>query len=242
MTRGIRQGLVGVFVVIGVLVFIFLYTWLSGRISLSNTYDVKVYFQDVEGLKVGDPVLVYGMQKGKVKSMNIEGDMVLTILAIDRDVLLPDDSRIAVRAVSYIGADKYVKVTPGTGDKVPEVYYGISGGLELDVLAGKLDSLITTFGKIKIPDLDQAVRRLSDDISKNLERLSTMLKRPVDRIEVLVARLDSLSLLIQGEGTIGKLLNSDELYEELRETNKALKALVQDINENPKKYLQIKVF
>ena len=242
MARGVRQALVGIFVIAGIVVFIILYTWLSGRISLSNTYDVHVYFEDVEGLKVGDPVLVYGIQKGKVKSMSIEVDKVLMILAMDRDVVLPEDTRIAVRAVSYIGADKYVKVTPGTSDRIPDVYYGTGGGLELDVLASKLDSLITTFGKIEIPDLDQAVRKLSNDISKSLERLSIMIKGPVDRIEILVTRLDSLTMLIQGDGTVGKMLKSDELYDEIRETNRALKDLVQDIKENPKKYLQIKVF
>jgi phospholipid/cholesterol/gamma-HCH transport system substrate-binding protein len=242
MTRGLRQALVGVFVIVGIVVFIILYTWLSGKIRLSNTYDVKVYFEDVEGLRTGDPVMVLGIEKGKVKSMHIDGQSVLVVLAMNRDVLLPEDTRIAVRAVSYIGADKYVKVTPGTSEKIPDVYYGKGGGLELDVLASKLDSLITTFGRIEIPDLDRAVRELSNDISRSLEGLSAMVKRPVDRIEILAARLDSLTMLIQGDGTVGKMLRSDELYEEIRETNKALKALVQDINENPKKYLQIKVF
>jgi len=49
-------------------------------------------------------------------------------------------------------------------------------------------------------------------------------------------------MLVKGDGSVGKLLKSDELYEEIRATNQALKALIQDINENPKKYLQIKVF
>jgi phospholipid/cholesterol/gamma-HCH transport system substrate-binding protein len=242
MTRGLREGLVGVFVIVGVVMFIALYTWLSGKISLSNTYDVKVYFEDVEGLRVGDPVLVYGIEKGKVKSMQIDGEQVLVILAMHRDVILPEDTRIAVRAVSYIGADKYVKVTPGSSDNIPEVHHGASGSLELELLASKLDSLITTFGKIEIPDLNQAVKRLSDDISQSMRRLSDMVKRPVDRIEIMVTRIDSLSMLVKGDGSVGKLLKSDELYEEIRATNQALKALIQDINENPKKYLQIKVF
>lgn len=242
MTRGLREGLVGIFVIVGVIVFVVLYTWLSGRISLRNTYDIKVYFEDVEGLRVGDPVLVFGMEKGKVKSMQIDGNHVLVVLAMNEGIVLPEDTRIAVRAVSYIGADKYVKVTPGKGDKIPEVYYGSSGSLDLEALASQLDSLITTFGRIEIPDLEETVNKLSNDISRNLDRLSSLVKRPVDRIESVVTRLDSLVMLMQGNGTVGKMLKSDELYEELRHTNLALKALIEDINQNPKKYLQIKVF
>jgi phospholipid/cholesterol/gamma-HCH transport system substrate-binding protein len=83
---------------------------------------------------------------------------------------------------------------------------------------------------------------LTADISKSIQLLSLMMKSPVDKIETLVMRLDSLSMLVKGDGTIGKMLKSDELFEEIRETNGALKALIEDINQNPKKYLQIKVF
>lgn len=242
MTRGLRETLVGIFVIVGVVVFIVLYTWLSGRISLRNTYDVKVRFEDVEGLRVGDPVLVFGIEKGQVKSLHIERDHVLVVLAMHRDIFLPEDTDISIRAVSYIGADKYVKVTPGKGKEVPDIYYGASSSLKLEELATQLDSLITTFQKIEIPDLGGAVRKLSNGINKNLDRLTAMVEKPADRIETLASRLDSLSVLMKGDGTFGKLLKSDELYEELRETNLALKALIEDINTNPKKYLQIKVF
>ena len=242
MTKGLRQTFVGLFVIIGIILFIALYTWLSGKVFFRNTYDVKVYFQDVEGLRQGDPVLIYGIEKGKVKSMQIEENRVLVMLAIDPDVRLPDGTEIGIRAVSYIGADKYVKVTPGTGDKIPDVYHGTGGSLDLEALAGQLDSLVATFAGLEMPDLDQAIARLSTDLRKSLDRLLVMFEEPVDRINVLAARLDSLSVLFKGDGTVGRLLKSDELYEELRETNVALKALIEDINENPKKYINIKVF
>ncbi len=242
MTKGLRETFVGIFVVVGVIVFIVLYTWLSGKVFFRNTYDATVYFEDVEGLRVGDPVLVYGIEKGKVKSMQIDTGRVQVILAMDRDVRLPDDTRISIRAVSYVGADKYVKITPGISDEIPNVYYGTGGSLDLEALGSQLDSLITTFGKIEIPDLDEAVRRFSADLSKSLGRLLTMLENPVDKIDMLAVRLDSLTILFKGDGTVGRLLKSDELYEELRETNLALKALIQDINENPKKYINVKVF
>lgn len=242
MTKGIRETLVGVFVIVGVIIFIMLYIWLSGKIFFRNTYDVQVYFDDVEGLRVGDPVLVFGIEKGKVKSLQITSDHVDVVLAMDRDVFLPDDTEITIRAVSYIGADKYVKVTPGRGDKIPQVYHGTGGSLELEALATQFDSLMKAFGTIKMPDLDVAVRKLSADINRSMERLLIMFEGPVDKIEMLVMKIDSLSMLLKGDGTVGHLLKSDELYQELRETNLALKALIQDINENPKKYINIKVF
>jgi phospholipid/cholesterol/gamma-HCH transport system substrate-binding protein len=58
----------------------------------------------------------------------------------------------------------------------------------------------------------------------------------------VVEELDSLIMLLKGDGAIGKLLTSDELYEEVRQTNLALKDLLEDIKENPKRYINIKVF
>jgi phospholipid/cholesterol/gamma-HCH transport system substrate-binding protein len=242
MTKGLKETFVGIFVIVGIIVFIALYTWLSGKVFFRNTYDTRVYFQDVEGLRTGDPVFVYGIEKGKVKSMQIDQGQVQVVLAMDRNVRLPEDSEISIRSFSYVGADKYVKITPGISDKTSDVYYGTGGSLDMEALASQLDSLITTFGKIKIPDLDQAVRRISADLSKSLTRLLVMLEEPVDKIDMLTARLDSLTILFKGDGTVGRLLKSDELYNELRETNLALKALIEDINANPKKYINIKVF
>ncbi|MBE0433367.1 MCE family protein [candidate division WOR-3 bacterium] len=242
MTKRLKETLVGVFVVFGVIIFIVLYIWLSRKMFFSNTYDVRVQFEDVDGLRVGDPVFVFGLEKGKVKSLRIESGRVNVILAIDRDVILPEGTQITVRSLSYIGADKYVKITPGHGDRIPEVHYGSGGSFELEALAGQIDSLVMKFGSIELPDLDAAARRLSADLNRSIERLLKMIEGPVGKIDTLASRMDSLAILLQGEGAIGQMLRSDELYQELRETNSALKALIQDINDNPKKYINIRVF
>lgn len=242
MTKRLRETLVGVYVVLGVVIFIVLYIWLSRRMFFSNTYDVRVQFEDVDGLRAGDPVFVLGLDKGKVKSLQIEDGRVNVILAIDRDVILPEGTQIAVRSLSYIGADKYVKITPGQGDRIPEVHYGRGGSFELEALAGQIDSLFMKFGSLEMPDLDAAARRLSADLNRSVGRLLKMVEGPAGKIDTLASRMDSLVVMLQGEGTIGQMLRSDELYQELRETNSALKALIQDINDNPKKYINVRVF
>jgi phospholipid/cholesterol/gamma-HCH transport system substrate-binding protein len=242
MIKQWRETLVGIFVVAGAIIFIALYIWLSRKVFFRNTYDVRVQFEEVDGLRAGDPVFVYGLEKGKVKSLQIEGGRVNVVLAVDRDVLLPEGTMISVRALSYIGSDKYVKITPGNGDRIPDLHYGRTGSFDLDALAGQLDSLVMKFRSIELPDLDAAARRISADLNRSIERLVGMVGPPAVRIDTLASRLDSLAVLLQGEGTIGRMMRSDELYQELRETNLALKALIQDINENPKKYINVRVF
>ncbi|OPX17441.1 hypothetical protein BXT86_06480 [candidate division WOR-3 bacterium 4484_100] len=242
MSNRFRDFLVGIFVIAGVVIFIILYTWLTGRISMRNTYDIKVYFDDVSGLKIGDPVLVFGLEKGKVRSFKIENDKVLAILSLDRKIHLPEDSKIAIRSVSYMGADRYVKITLGKSDKTSTVFSGINETLDLEALVLQFDSLAQVFKTFKPPDLEKTVNRLFKEVDRNMKLLAVTLKGPTEKLDILMVRLDSLSTLLKGEGTVAKLLKSDELYNEVKKTNTALRELLEDIKAHPKKYLQIKVF
>jgi len=248
MGKQFRETFVGIFIIAGIILFIVLYTWLSGRLSLRNTYDVIVYFDDVTGLRVGDPVAVYGIEKGKVKSLEIDSSMIRAVLAIDRDIVLPKDSKITVRSISYVGSDRYVKVTPGSAEEIADIYYGFNESLDLESMATQFDSLVVMIKNIAPDeiDLNKIATKLSRSIDRNIRLLTETVKEPTDKFEHLVEKLDSLSTLmstlISGDGTVGKLLKSDELYEELRQTNQSLQDLVEDIKENPKKYINIKVF
>lgn len=242
MVRQLRESIVGIFLVLGVIIFIVLYTWLSGRIGFRNTYEVIAYFDDVSGLKVGDPVMVFGLEKGKIKSLEIDDDSVRAVIALDRDIVLPKDSKIAIRSTNYLGADRYIKIVLGKDEEVSSYFHGFNETLDLESLATQFDSLITTFENFKLPDIDKAMAQLSRSMNQNIQGLSDLVKGPTEKIERLVVRLDSLSMLLEGEGSVGKLLRKDDLYEEVRETNQALRDLIVDIKENPKKYITIKVF
>ncbi|MGQ9665075.1 MAG: MlaD family protein [bacterium] len=246
MDSQIKKTLVGIYILGGVILFVIFYILLSGRISLHPTREIKVYFDDVTGLRTGDPVIIYGLEKGKVKSLQLENNRVLVILAIDQGMQLFDDSKITIRLVNYLGSDRYIKILPGTSGVIPEYYYGYNASFDLDVVVAKLDSLSSFFERFNFPNLNDLGGEFSRLLEKNLRELLGMIKEPRDQLALLVVKIgiltDSLNSLIKKPGTISKLVESDELYEEIRETNQALKALIEDVKANPKKYLQIRVF
>ncbi|MGQ9701095.1 MAG: MlaD family protein [bacterium] len=246
MDSQIKKTLVGIYILGGVILFVIFYILLSGRISLHPTREIKVYFDDVTGLRTGDPVIIYGLEKGRVKSLQLENNRVLVILAIDQGMQLFDDSKITIRLVNYLGSDRYIKILPGTSGVIPEYYYGYNASFDLDVVVAKLDSLSSVFEGFNFPNLNDLGGEFSRLLEKNLRELLGMIKEPRDQLALLVVKIgiltDSLNSLIKKPGTISKLVESDELYEEIRETNQALKALIEDVKANPKKYLQIRVF
>ena len=240
MDRKFKDTLVGLFIIIGVILFIVLYTWLTGRIGMRNTRDIAVYFSDVGGLRVGDPIMVYGLEKGSIKSLRIDGDSVLVMIAVRREIPLPEDSRFAIRSVGLIGGDRYIKISPGTSTRPGTIFHGVSESIDMESIAADLGRVVTIIENLKLPDLDNIGVQLSAAIDKSVNNLTQMFQAPGSRLETLTKRLDSLSILLQGDGSLGRLIKSDELYQELRSTNNSIRELMEDIKANPKKYLDLK--
>jgi phospholipid/cholesterol/gamma-HCH transport system substrate-binding protein len=51
-----------------------------------------------------------------------------------------------------------------------------------------------------------------------------------------------LAKIESGEGTLGQLVNNEELYNNLSEASKELDLLLQDFRLNPKRYVNVSVF
>lgn len=65
----------------------------------------------------------------------------------------------------------------------------------------------------------------------------------ISNAKTTLARInETLDLANKGEGSLGKLLHDEQLYNELVKTNKELQELVDDINVHPERYIHFSVF
>ena len=84
-----------------------------------------------------------------------------------------------------------------------------------------------------------------DSISKDLASLSNDLKKAelsktIDDLDTALLNFNALLTdLDSGEGTVGKLLKDDELYNNLEGATKELEELLRDIKLHPKRYFRI---
>ena len=87
-----------------------------------------------------------------------------------------------------------------------------------------------------------------DEMSANFAKLSDSVSRLeigslVSDLQTVVTRFDAIaSGLENGEGSVGKLLKDDKLYENLEGASRQLEQLLQDLKLNPKRYVNISVF
>ena len=70
----------------------------------------------------------------------------------------------------------------------------------------------------------------------SLERTSTTVNESIGYLNTVLADLQG------GRGTLGKLLTTDELHTSLNSTLQSLEELLDDIRENPGRYVTIEIF
>ena len=231
------------FVLGGIGLAIFAYVWFSGRVTGRNRHVYTVVFRDVAGLKVGDPVQVLGIEKGRVIRIDLVRDHVEVKVEIDREFEPTLDTRFAVRSISYLGGDRYLMVT--LGDSAPAapdcVFRGINEALELETTFLKLDRLLTELNPTQLSDrLSKSAGDLVGTIRTELANVRSDFAGTAGNLSRLAARLDTFVQLIDTNSTAGKLIRSNELYDEVRQTNTELKGLIADIKAHPDKYVKVK--
>jgi phospholipid/cholesterol/gamma-HCH transport system substrate-binding protein len=110
--------LVGVFILLGIAALSYLAFRLA-RLELftSPGYTIHADFDDISGLKVGDPVEIAGVPVGKVTAISLHGSRADVSMQLNKGVEVDSDAIAAIKTNGIIG-DKYVSIAPGAGDKV----------------------------------------------------------------------------------------------------------------------------
>lgn len=96
-------------------------------------------------------------------------------------------------------------------------------------------------------DIDQSIdnfKNTSSNLSKISDSLSTIeYNKMFTKVDETIDNLNSISnKLKNGEGSLGKLIADDSLYQNLDNASRELELLFQDIKENPKRYVHFSIF
>ena len=106
---------VGITVIVGILIFLWIYGWAKNFTINSQRKEVSVEFSSVSGLSEGDPVTVNGVKKGYVKQISLVNGIVTARLNLDPDVSLKQDAKFSVMMLDLMGGKK-VEINPGLSD------------------------------------------------------------------------------------------------------------------------------
>ena len=181
---------VGLTVLVGILVFIWILGWAKNFSIRSNEHIIKVRFANVSGLEIGDQVTVNGMRKGYVKEMIVEPNNVLVELSIENDVQLKEDASFAISMLDLMGGKK-IEVFPGTSSRVYDNNKISEGKFYADIpsvmsLFGSVqDDLVTVLRDVKI-SLHSMNNYLTDD------KLNADVKKSLSNLSLLTEKLNAM--------------------------------------------------
>jgi phospholipid/cholesterol/gamma-HCH transport system substrate-binding protein len=166
---------------------------------------------------------------GQVETVLTQVEKLLTDATVRNLTATAENTQVATRDVRRLIGD----VSTAVGEQ----------RRQLTALEASLQRSATGLEKVTTgPELDRALQRL-DALGARMDTVTASLLRSSESVETVTGRA------ARGEGTLGKMTTDDELYRRLNETvlnmNQAtlsLNRLVEDIQRNPRKYLNLEVF
>lgn len=277
---------------------------LKGSDIFSRTYQYKVIYDNIDGLTASNPVLLNGLNVGRVETIKLQqdqGNKLLVTLGIQKGIQIPVGT-VAVLADGGLLGGKVVHLHMGSGPGflseggvlLANKEAGITALLQESALPvmKHADSLVLNLNRV-VQGFSETGEILNDVLKNynttgthlqgflnenrvnllamttNLNKLSASLLESEKELKPLLAKTgtfaDSLNALRIGEtlqsanktiaelrqilasveagqGTAGKLLKDEVLYDNLNRTMVSVNKLVTNFREQPKRYVNISVF
>ena len=292
-----REVKTAILVLSGIVLFVYLFSYLKGEDLFSNTDTYYTEF-DYNALSMSSPVTIKGNNVGKIETIDYDFDSGKTRVSFSVNPKLQFSKNSVIRlyetglmggnALAIVDANDGVmakkgdfllsEVQPGLITSLQSDFSGISS--DLDSTIKSADTLMTNLnvlvldeseGGIKntIAELNATLKSFKnlsfsiqgvikendgkiasvldnfDKTSKDLSELSNELKeaglsetlnnlnQTLENMQGILASIDN------SEGTIGKLLNDDALYNNLEGASKEMEMLLLDIKLHPERYRRI---
>ena len=109
---------VGIFVLAGLICLGYLSIKL-GKMEVfgGKGYELSAIFPSVGGLKTGSPIVVAGVEVGRVTSIVLENYQARVRISLPQDLKIQEDAIASIRTKGLIG-EKYMDITPGGSEKI----------------------------------------------------------------------------------------------------------------------------
>ena len=112
-------------------------------------------------------------------------------------------------------------------------------GGKVNNFVSQLDKLSKTLADAspKINEIVDNVDNISDSLAQsNIRTLVNNAQSTIDNVNQIINEVE------KGEGTVGKLVRNDSLYNSINKTIESLDLLIKDLKANPSKYINVTVF
>ncbi|MEJ2205088.1 MAG: MlaD family protein [Gemmatimonadota bacterium] len=139
---GRREVRVGIFVIVGIVAFVWILFLMTDPATLRGRYMVVTTLENAGGVRKGDPILMRGVNVGRVHQFEMlsAGEVAIT-MELESEWQVPRGSRVRLGAAGVFGG-RTVELVPGSGPGFLQNYDTVPGvGADPGGLMGSAEEL-----------------------------------------------------------------------------------------------------
>ncbi len=147
-------------------------------------YNMTALFTNVEGMELGNKVMVNGVESGKVTEIRLSGNRVIVTMRLFNQFTLYENYSITMKSASMLGG-KFISIFPGT-----------------PFVEGESQAVVTARENLIGFATGDPVEMVSILIDENREDINAT----IGNIRDITEKINS------GQGTLGRLVNDDSIH------------------------------
>ena len=204
----------GMFVALVVVAAVVLLEIAGGTDYFKQGYRLHGLFNTAQELKIGDPVKMAGVPIGKVEKIGFDQGRVKVTMKVDQGADVKTDAKATIKFAGLMGQN-FVSInlgTPTVPNLTPDSLIQTAEQPDLSAMMQKLDNAAA--------GIENLTKSFSGDQLQNvLGPVTDFLKQNNPKLTALFGNLQTISdRIAKGEGTIGKLISDDALYQSTLKT------------------------
>jgi phospholipid/cholesterol/gamma-HCH transport system substrate-binding protein len=199
----------GIFVILVVLAAWAIMETLGGMEMLHGGYRVNALFNTAQDLKVGDNVKMAGVEIGRVEQIALADGKVKVTMKLHSDAVVKTDSEAVIKFTGLMGQN-FVSISFGS----PDAPKAVDGAVLQTEEQPDLNAVMA-----KLNDAADGIKRFGDafsgdKISNLIGPLVDFVKQNSGNISGAISNIDNITgQIASGQGTVGRLIYTDSLYD-----------------------------
>jgi phospholipid/cholesterol/gamma-HCH transport system substrate-binding protein len=209
---------IGFFFIVGLALLWVVKSELSSKaVQKAEGYEITASFTSLMQLRVGDDVRMAGVRVGSVQSTVLKDRVPTAVFKIDKEFQIPSDSVASIGMAGLLGnnmvsiqmGQELAVIKPG-GVIRTQVGYDVNSIInEIGALSKQVGGALANFEKL-LGSGEEGEESVFGTLGKLLRENQAAIKQTVANLEIITGQI------AKGEGTMGRLLMEDEVYEEIK--------------------------
>ena len=233
-----KEVKIGLSILAGLVMLYLSLTWIKNiHLFAVDRAAYTMRFQDVSGLKEGDPVTVFGYASGNVSSIRIDGEGALVSVSLSEDVAVQTDATAMLKVKEIMGG-KVIELVPGKSGRKMPTDQPIPGTTSLDFSSAfaKTGEFLDKFEPGDIDSLMVDMKKIVRSFSKMTDELDTLdthgmvkdLRESASSLNRILSDVERRQIVADIDKSLGKV---DQLATKAEESLDKITALTDKIGD-----------